>query len=46
MSIEDMRWAIMKAYPGHSWVADCEDMSELEVRNTYRRCVDNGRIKK
>lgn len=46
MSIEDMRWAIMKAYPGDDWVADCACLSDLQVQNTYRRCVNLGRIKK
>lgn len=46
LDIEDLRWAIMKAYPGDDWVADCDGMSALEVTRTYQRCVELGRIKK
>ena len=46
MTIEDMRWKIMKAYPGTDWIADCEGMSDLQVQNTYRRCLKLGKIEK
>lgn len=45
MDIEEKRWAIMKAYPGYDWFADCDGMSDVQVEATYVRCVKLGKIK-
>ena len=44
MSIEQMRWQIMKAYPGSDWVADCYAMRDTQVAATYQRLLSNKQI--
>jgi hypothetical protein len=45
-TVEEMRWAIMKGYPGTDWLADCAVMDEVKVRATYNRLWTLGKIKK
>jgi hypothetical protein len=45
-TLEEMRWAIMKGYPGTDWLADCAVMTEKKVRAAYSRLTSLGYIKK
>lgn len=44
MTIDQMRWALNKAYPGNDWMADVACMSDKQVAATYQRLLDKKLI--
>ena len=45
MSIEQMREAITKAYPGGTWAGKVAKMSDAQVAATYQRMMNAGKLK-
>ena len=44
LTIEQMRWSIMKAYRGMDWIAYCYAMEDKQVAATFQRLLDNKQI--
>ena len=45
MTVEQMRWAIMKVYPGTDWIADCYALSDFQVAGMYTGMLHKNQIK-
>lgn len=44
MSIEQMRQAIVNAYPGGSWAQKVKNMSDNQVYATYQRLMNAKKL--
>ena len=45
MDVEEMRWQIMKVYPGTDWLADCAVFPPNKVAYLYTMYKQQNRIK-
>lgn len=45
MSIEQMREALKRTYPGENWEKKVDKMSEAQVHSIYTRLLSSGKIK-
>lgn len=44
MSIQQMRAAVAKAYPGDGWAAKVSKMPDKQVYSTYMRLMNAGKL--
>lgn len=45
MSVNDMRIAVGKAYPGKNWIKKVMAMSDEQVIAVYKSFVESGKIR-
>jgi len=45
VSVEQMRHAIYKAYPGGNWIARVDAMSDKQIAATYLRLLNAKKLK-
>lgn len=44
LTVDQMRWAVNKAYPGNDWVADVACMTDEQIAAIHQRLIDAKKI--